>query len=246
VILVIDNYDSFAYNLVQYVGRAVGDCYGGDPRERVVVRRNDAVDADGIEALDPDGVVVSPGPGTPEAAGVSMDVFGLDYPALGVCLGHQALVAANGGTVGHAPEVVHGKPSRVRHDGRGLFAGLPNPLEVGRYHSLCATGDLPDRLEATAHTVDGDGDGIDANAGRNARNGAGEAGAGSGGWDEPHEPHEPDAGDPVARPRADAGVVMAVRHRDRPHVGVQFHPESILTDAGEEMVRAFCERCSTT
>jgi anthranilate synthase component 2 len=221
VILVIDNYDSFAYNLVQYVGRAVGDCYDGDPRERVVVRRNDAVDAAGIRALDPDGIVVSPGPGTPQEAGVSMDVFGLEYPALGVCLGHQALAARHGVTVGHAPEVVHGKRSSIRHDGRGLFAGLENPLDVGRYHSLCATGPLPDCLVATAHTVSGSGE----NSGSEGDDGDGNGDA-------------PDG--------TDAGVVMAVRHRERPHVGVQFHPESILTDAGECMVRAFCERCATT
>jgi anthranilate synthase component 2 len=228
-ILVVDNFDSFAYNLVQYVGAAVED-RGEDPTEAVVVRRNDAVDAAGIRALDPDGIVVSPGPGTPEDAGVSVDVFGLDYPALGVCLGHQALVVACGGTVGHAPSVVHGKPSRVRHDGRGLFAGLPNPMAVGRYHSLAATGTVPDALEVTAWTVGDDESARD-------RDGPPEGARG------------PDAAadtDTDTDPDHDSGVVMAVRHRERPHVGVQFHPESILTDAGERMVRAFVDRCSTT
>ncbi|MFC7136018.1 anthranilate synthase component II [Halobaculum litoreum] len=186
--LVVDNYDSFAYNLVQYVGELA---------DEVLVRRNDRVDADGIRALDPDGVVVSPGPGTPEEAGVSVPVFAeLDRPALGVCLGHQALCAANGAAVTLAPEVVHGKPSDVRHDGRGVFAGLPDRLEVGRYHSLCVEHDaIPDTLAETAWTDD------------------------------------------------EREVVMGVRHTERPHVGVQFHPESILTPDGKAMVRAFLRVC---
>jgi anthranilate synthase component 2 len=183
-VLVVDNYDSFAYNLVQYVG-AHAD---------VVVRRNDAVGTDDIRALDPDGIVVSPGPGTPAAAGVSIPVFReLDYPTLGVCLGHQALCAAHGAEVGHAPEVVHGKPSTVRHDDAGVFADLPERFDVGRYHSLAVErGDLPDPLVETAWTDD------------------------------------------------ERRVVMGVRHRERPHAGVQFHPESILTDAGEQLVASFC------
>jgi anthranilate synthase component 2 len=192
-ILVVDNYDSFAYNLVQYVGEAVGA-----PDEGTVdVRRNDALDVEDIRRIDPNGIVVSPGPGTPQEAGVSIPVFrDLTYPTLGVCLGHQALCAAAGGDVGHAPEVVHGKPSTVRHDGRGLFASLPDTFEAGRYHSLAVErADLPDPLVETARTDD------------------------------------------------EREVVMAVRHRDRPHVGVQFHPESILTDAGMGLVDAFCERC---
>ncbi|WP_254537371.1 anthranilate synthase component II [Halomarina litorea] len=193
-ILVVDNYDSFAYNLVQFVGEALVALDVAAPHAAVVVERNDAVDRAAIRAMDPDGIVVSPGPGTPESAGVSMDVFSLDVPTLGVCLGHQALCAASGARVGHAPEVVHGKPSTVRHDGRGIFAGLPDQLEVGRYHSLCATvEDLPDELAVTATTVG-----------------------------------------------ADDGTLMAVRHRHRPHVGVQFHPESILTTGGRRMVRNFC------
>ncbi len=186
-ILVIDNYDSFVYNLVQYVGTVAG---------AVTVRRNDAVDRAGIRALDPDGVVVSPGPGTPREAGVSMDVWKLDRPVLGVCLGHQALCASLGAPVGHAPEVVHGKPSTISHDGTGVFAGLPDRLSVGRYHSLCVErDDLPDDLIETARTED------------------------------------------------EREVVMGVRHRERPHVGVQFHPESILTDAGERMVENFVAIC---
>ncbi|MFB6252063.1 MAG: aminodeoxychorismate/anthranilate synthase component II [Halobellus sp.] len=183
MILIIDNYDSFAYNLVQYVGEF----------EEVEVRRNDAVDADDIRSLDPDGVVVSPGPGTPYEAGVSIDVFAeTDYPALGVCLGHQALCAAYGSAVGHAPEVVHGKPSSVRHDGSALYAGVDDPFEVGRYHSLAVErGELPDVLTESAATDD-------------------------------------------------EGVVMGVEHERKPQYGVQFHPESILTDAGKRIVENFC------
>jgi anthranilate synthase component 2 len=195
-VLVVDNYDSFAYNLVQYVGEALLDLGVASPAEAIDVRRNDAVDVDGIRELDPDGIVVSPGPGTPADAGVSTAVFDLDYPALGVCLGHQALCAVNGAAVGHAPEVVHGKPSTVRHDGRGVFAGLSEAIEVGRYHSLCVEGaTLPERLETTA--------------------------------------------------ASDDGTLMAVRHRERPHVGVQFHPESILTEGGRRLVRNFCADCRT-
>ncbi|MFB6135965.1 MAG: aminodeoxychorismate/anthranilate synthase component II [Halobacteriaceae archaeon] len=193
-VLVVDNYDSFVYNLVQYVGEVTDD---------VLVCRNDAVDADGIRDVDPAGIVVSPGPGTPREAGVSTAVFELDYPALGVCLGHQALCSVHGAPVGHAPEVVHGKPSTVRHDGRGVFAGLPDSFQVGRYHSLAVErSDLPDCLLETATTDD------------------------------------------------EAGVLMGVRHRDRPHVGVQFHPESILTgdparpgslELGKRLVRTFVE-----
>jgi anthranilate synthase component 2 len=186
-VLVVDNYDSFAYNLVQYVGEVAG---------AVAVRRNDAVDLAGIRALDPDGVVVSPGPGTPAEAGVSTAVFDLDVPVLGVCLGHQALCASRGSRVGHAPEVVHGKPSAITHDGSGVFAGLPDRLRVGRYHSLCVErADLPDELVETARTED------------------------------------------------EREVVMGVRHRDRPHIGVQFHPESILTPRGKAMVENFVEVC---
>ena len=186
-VLVVDNYDSFAYNLVQYVGEVAG---------AVTVRRNDAIDVAGIRALDPDGVVVSPGPGTPAEAGVSTAVFELDRPVFGVCLGHQALCASRGSPVGHAPDVVHGKPSTISHDGEGVFAGLPDRLRVGRYHSLCVErDDLPDELVETARTED------------------------------------------------EREVVMGVRHREKPHVGVQFHPESILTPRGKRMVRNFVAGC---
>ncbi|MFC6951559.1 aminodeoxychorismate/anthranilate synthase component II [Halorubellus litoreus] len=185
-VLVVDNYDSFAYNLVQYVGEFAGD---------VVVRRNDAVDVAGVRALDPDGIVVSPGPGTPEDAGVSTPIFSeLSIPTLGVCLGHQALCAANGAPVGHAPEVVHGKPSVVSHDGRGVFEGLPERLRVGRYHSLAVRReDLPGTLVETASTSD------------------------------------------------DRATLMAVRHREKPHVGVQFHPESILTGDADDATESSAE-----
>ncbi|MFH5797895.1 anthranilate synthase component II [Haladaptatus sp. CMAA 1911] len=188
MILVIDNYDSFAYNLVQYLGEFA---------DEVAVRRNDAVDVAGIRDLDPDGIVVSPGPGTPAEVGVSMDVFAeTTYPALGVCLGHQALCAAHGAPVVHAPEVIHGKPSTVTHDGEGVFAGLPDEFEVGRYHSLAVERtDLPDVLAETARTAD------------------------------------------------DRRTLMGVRHATVPHVGVQFHPESILTDEGKHLVRNFCDLC---
>jgi len=189
-VLVVDNYDSFVYNLVQYVGEFAGT---------VAVRRNDAVDRDDICEFDPDGIVLSPGPGTPASAGVSMAVFDFECPIFGVCLGHQAMCAARGSRVGHAPSVVHGKSSTITHDGEGLFAGLDSELSVGRYHSLCVEcGDLPDELVETAHTVD------------------------------------------------DRGIVMGVRHRERPQFGVQFHPESILTDDGKRMVENFVAICEAT
>ena len=194
-VLVVDNYDSFAYNLVQYVGEVVttGEWLSGVADGTVVVRRNDAVTLEDIDAIDPDAVVVSPGPGTPEEAGVSIPLFERrSYPTLGVCLGHQALCAAHGVQVGHADSVVHGKPSVVSHDGRGIFTGLPDSFEVGRYHSLAVDrGGLPDELTETARTED------------------------------------------------EAGVVMGVRHAHDPHVGVQFHPESILTDVGKRLVANF-------
>ncbi|MEF8777316.1 MAG: aminodeoxychorismate/anthranilate synthase component II [Natronomonas sp.] len=188
-VLVVDNYDSFVYNLVQYVGT----------HAEVVVRRNDGISLEEIRALDPEGIVVSPGPGTPAEAGISIPIFEtLSYPTLGVCLGHQALCAAHGAPVGYAPEVVHGKPSEITHDGAGVFEGLPDRFEVGRYHSLAVeAGTLPGALTETART------------------------------------------------EADGGVVMGVRHSEKPHSGVQFHPESILTDVGEKMIETFCRSCES-
>ncbi|WP_211290215.1 anthranilate synthase component II [Natrinema ejinorense] len=178
-ILVIDNYDSFAYNLVQYVGEVA---------DEVLVRRNDEIDLAGVRDLEPTGIIVSPGPGTPQEAGISIPLFAeTEYPILGVCLGHQALCAANGAPVVHAPEVVHGKPSTITHDGTGVFDGLPETFRVGRYHSLSVErAGLPATLAETARTAD------------------------------------------------ERGVLMAVRHREKPHLGVQFHPESILTRRHED------------
>lgn len=146
MILVIDNYDSFVYNLVQYVGE----------HAETVVRRNDEVTLDEIRDLDPAGIVISPGPGRPEDAGVIVELFReLERPILGVCLGHQALCAAYDIPVVHAPSVVHGKPSIIEHDGEGMFSGLPDKIQVGRYHSLAVErADLSDPLIETARTVD--------------------------------------------------------------------------------------------
>jgi anthranilate synthase/aminodeoxychorismate synthase-like glutamine amidotransferase len=185
MILLVDNYDSFTYNLAHLFGEL---------GEEVVVRRNDAVTAEEAERLAPEYLVVSPGPGRPAEAGETLEVIrrlAPTTPTLGVCLGHQAIVEAFGGEVGQARELVHGKSCVVRHDGRGLFAGLPDELEVGRYHSLAATR-IPDVLEVTA--------------------------------------------------RAEDGEVMAVRHRELPAVGVQFHPESVLTPNGREIAQNFLER----
>jgi anthranilate synthase component II len=149
VILVVDNYDSFTYNLAHLFGELGAD---------VVVHRNDALDPDAAEGLSPSHVVISPGPGRPADAGCSVELvrrLAASVPILGVCLGHQAIVEAFGGEVGPARELVHGKAATVTHDGRGLFRGLPNALEVGRYHSLAATR-VPDCLEVTARAADGE------------------------------------------------------------------------------------------
>jgi anthranilate synthase/aminodeoxychorismate synthase-like glutamine amidotransferase len=184
MILLVDNYDSFTYNLADLFGQL--GC-------EVDVRRNDAIDADGVEALRPSHVVVSPGPGRPEHAGATPEIVGRvagRIPLLGVCLGHQAIVQAFGGEVGFARELVHGKATIVSHDRRGLFAGLPDPFPAGRYHSLAATA-VPDCFEVSARAADGE--------------------------------------------------VMAVRHRELPVDGVQFHPESVLTPDGPALVRNFLE-----
>jgi anthranilate synthase component 2 len=186
-LLVIDNYDSFTYNLVQMFGA------GG---VELVVWRNDAFDPDDVAAAGVDGIVVSPGPCTPAEAGHSVEVirrYGPTVPTLGVCLGHQAIGAAYGGSVVRARQVMHGKTSRVAHDGSGVFAGLPDELTVTRYHSLIVE-DVPDELIVNAWTDD-DG----------------------------------------------TRVVMGLRHREHPVWGVQFHPESILTEEGAAMLARFAE-----
>lgn len=178
-ILVVDNYDSFVFNLVQYLAQL-----GADP----VVRRNDAVEATEAQAYD--GVLLSPGPGTPEEAGVCVDMVRFAagrVPVLGVCLGHQAIGVAYGAKVGRAPELLHGKTSQVHHSGQGVLAGLPDPFTATRYHSLAVEAStVPDELEVTGTTA--------------------------------------------------SGVVMAMRHRDVDLEGVQFHPESVLTEGGHRML----------
>ena len=149
MILVIDNYDSFTYNLVQYLGELGAE---------IEVRRNAEVTLDEIAALAPRRIVISPGPGRPEGAGISMEVIrrlGPQTPVLGVCLGHQAIGAVYGGTIGRAPVLMHGKTSMVSHDGRGVFARLSGPFEAGRYHSLIVNAPVPEVLEVTARTDDG-------------------------------------------------------------------------------------------
>jgi len=181
-VLVIDNYDSFTFNLVQYLGEL-----GAEP----VVVRNDALDPKDAAGQSFDRLVISPGPGRPEGAGNSIDfikTLGSEVPTLGVCLGHQAIAVAFGGTVDLAPEPRHGKVSQITHDGRGLFRNLPNPFEATRYHSL-ATVDLPEALEVAARSED--------------------------------------------------GVVQGIRHRELPITGVQFHPESIMTTAGKDLLANF-------
>jgi len=196
MLLMIDNYDSFTYNLVQYL-QALG--------AEVKVVRNDELSVAQIEALAPERIVVSPGPCTPNEAGVSVDVIrqlGPRIPVFGVCLGHQSLGQAYGGDVVRAKRIMHGKTSRIRHEGRGVFAGLPDGYEATRYHSLVVSREtLPDCLEITAWTeVDG-ADGAPA-------------------FDE----------------------IMGLRHREHPVEGVQFHPESILTEHGHALLRNFLER----
>jgi len=187
MLLVIDNYDSFTYNLVQYLGELGA---------AIRVRRNDQVTLDEIAAMAPEQIVISPGPGRPEDAGVSVDVirrFGPTTPILGVCLGHQAIGVVYGGIVCRAQVPMHGKTSTVVHDGKGVFAGLGAPFQAGRYHSLVISNDrLPGELEVAARTKEDN-------------------------------------------------TIMAVRHRAYPVHGVQFHPESVLTDEGRRILRNFIE-----
>ena len=186
-VLVIDNYDSFVYNLVQYLGEL-----GAEP----IVHRHDAITTDEAAALEPDAVLISPGPGRPEDAGMSTSIIRWAagrIPVLGVCLGHQCIGAAWGGNVIRAPEVMHGKTSRIHHEGAGVFAGLPSPFEATRYHSLLVErSSLPEEFEVTASTED--------------------------------------------------GLVMGLRHRDLDVEGVQFHPESILTASGHDLLANFLAR----
>jgi anthranilate synthase/aminodeoxychorismate synthase-like glutamine amidotransferase len=185
MIFVIDNYDSFTYNLVQYLGEL-----GATP----LVRRNDEITVEEIEALKPERIVISPGPGRPEQAGVTLDVIrtlGPTTPLLGVCLGHQAIGMAFGGAVVRATAPMHGKTSAISHDGKGVFTGIASPLTVARYHSLIVDrAGWPEDLEITAQTEDD-------------------------------------------------GTVMALRHRQFPIHGVQFHPESIMTREGHHLLRNF-------
>ena len=187
MILIIDNYDSFTYNLYQYL------CELG---AEVTVARNDAIALEDIEAMSPRGIIISPGPCTPREAGVSNDVilrFGPRIPTLGVCLGHQCVAYAYGAAVDRAGEIMHGKTSMVHHDGRGVLSGLPDPFEAIRYHSLAVYREgLPDCLEVTAWT--------------------------------------------------DRDIIMGLRHKEYPVEGVQFHPESILTSVGKDLLQNWLDR----
>ncbi len=180
-ILVIDNFDSFVYNIVQYLGQLGAECD---------VRRNNEIAVADVPKIAPDGILLSPGPGTPDRAGICLDVLrqcGGDLPIFGVCLGHQAFGAAFGATVNRAPELLHGKTSLVHHQGQGVLDGLPDPFTATRYHSLAVVeSTIPDEIEVTGRT--------------------------------------------------ESGVVMAMRHRTLPIEGVQFHPESVLTQGGHLML----------
>ncbi len=184
MLLVIDNYDSFTYNLVQYFGEL-----GADP----VVKRNDTISPEEIEKLKPSRIVISPGPGKPTDAGISMEVIhrlGPTLPILGVCLGHQCIAEVYGGKVVRADRLMHGKTSPIRHQGTGVFAGLPNPFEATRYHSLIVErSSVPACLQVTADTAEGE--------------------------------------------------IMGLQHREFPVHGVQFHPESILSREGKDLLRNF-------
>lgn len=191
MILVIDNYDSFTYNLVQYLGELGKEL---PIAAEVVVYRNDQISLEQIRQLQPDGILISPGPGHPTESGISLDIIrelGVSIPVLGVCLGHQGIGHVFGGKVTSAPELMHGKTSPIYHTGVGVFAGLDNPFIATRYHSLVIDqSTCPEVLEITAWVED--------------------------------------------------GTIMGVRHRDYPHIqGVQFHPESVLTHSGKQLLRNF-------
>jgi para-aminobenzoate synthetase component II len=191
-VLVVDNFDSFVYNLVQYLGQLGARC---------IVRRNDAVEVDELADLDVAGVLLSPGPGTPARAGVTVPMVhaaaARNIPVLGVCLGHQAIAEAFGAVVVRAPELLHGRTSQVLHEGHGVLAGLPSPFTATRYHSLTVDPwTVPDELEVTGHTA--------------------------------------------------SGVVMALRHRALPIEGVQFHPESVLTEGGHQLLANWLTGCGIT
>ncbi|HEY3768537.1 MAG TPA: aminodeoxychorismate/anthranilate synthase component II [Candidatus Angelobacter sp.] len=188
MVFVLDNYDSFTYNLVQYLGEL---------GQQVEVRRNDQVTPQDVEAMNPDHILVSPGPCTPQEAGISIELikhFAGKRPVLGVCLGHQAIGAAFGGSVVRAKKLMHGKTSQIQHDGKTLFQNMPLPMTATRYHSLIvAEEDLPKELEISAETHEADG----------------------------------------------TRVIMGLRHRHFPVEGVQFHPESVLTDSGRLLLKNF-------
>jgi anthranilate synthase/aminodeoxychorismate synthase-like glutamine amidotransferase len=190
MVFVLDNYDSFTYNLVQYMGELGAE---------IVIRRNDQVTVPDVEALDPERIVVSPGPCTPREAGISIALirhFAGKVPVLGVCLGHQAIGEAFGGKVVRAPHLMHGKTSQIEHDGRTVFSGLPSPMTATRYHSLIVQEDsLPDELEVSAYTTEADG----------------------------------------------SRTIMGLRHKQFPVEGVQFHPESVLTEHGKQLIENFLE-----
>src|SRR5271170_2644687 len=197
MVFVLDNYDSFTYNLVQYMGELGAE---------MVIKRNDELTPAEVEALRPERILISPGPCTPQDAGISIELIkhfanlnragGRRVPILGVCLGHQAIGAAFGGSVVRAPKLMHGKTSEVTHDGRTIFSGIPSAMTCTRYHSLIVAEEgLPEELEVSAWTV--------------------------------------------SETRADGGTIMALRHRELPIEGVQFHPESVLTENGKKLIENF-------
>ena len=195
MVFVLDNYDSFTYNLVQYMGELGAE---------MVIRRNDELTPAEVEALRPERILISPGPCTPQDAGISMELIkhfstgGRRVPILGVCLGHQAIGAAFGGNVVRAPKLMHGKTSEVEHDGKTIFKGIPSTMTCTRYHSLIVADEgLPKELEVSARAV--------------------------------------------SEVQGDGGTIMALRHRELPIEGVQFHPESVLTVHGKQIIRNFLE-----